>query len=388
MNSSITLYMAVLCALGMARAAVQAETHGSLQSVKADGTSAWSGTYPLIVTGVLLNNPEDMLAGDPNFLPWENGANAYRMGGEWQIVIQAVEAGDRGGTTCWMGQNYGNQPWLHNSDLSYSNQDWIGELNRLNYGADGHHFRAGDLVQITASRSLFYGGKRNINEAHDNAPEADFTVSLVTANYGLPVPEIISLEDVVRPDDANPATHEDVFDATRATGGEHYQGMRVRMNNLKLANDSSLANMLGANYYGPEGWNASVSWSARRVTVTDGLGRYFTLRMPRYSLGAAPTNAFDAIGIFSQESGSGSDGTFGYELFVQEIVQPPPALNIALNAVISWPANGTPYIVESAPDAVNGPWTVVTNAPAVINGQNVLLEVPNGQKFYRLRNAP
>lgn len=380
--------MATILVLAMAPQTTLAETHANLQSVKPDGTSAWQGTFPITVTGVILNNPEEMLTGDPNFLPWDNGANQYRMGGEWQIVIQAVDAGDRGGTTCWMGQNYGNQPWLHNSDLSYSNEDWISELNRLDYAPDGHHFRAGDLVQVTANRSLFYGGKRNINEAHDNAPEADFSLTLLAAHYGVPAPEVISLAAVMRPDDGNPATHEDVFDATRATGGEHYQGMRVRINGLTLASDASLTNALGSSYFGSEGWDSSASWSTRRVTVTDGMGRYFTLRMPRYSLGAAPTNAFDAIGIFSQESGSGSDGTFGYELFVQEIVQPPPVLNIALNAVISWPANGTQYIVESAPDAVNGPWTIVTNAPVVIKGQNVLLEVPNGQKFYRLRNAP
>jgi len=36
------------------------------------------------------------------FLPWDNGANAYDVGAEWQITVQATETGDRLGTTCWM----------------------------------------------------------------------------------------------------------------------------------------------------------------------------------------------------------------------------------------------------------------------------------------------
>jgi hypothetical protein len=47
-----------------------------------------------------------------------------------------------------------------------------------------------------------------------------------------------------------------------------------------------------------------------------------------------PTNRFDAIGVLNQESGSGSNGTFGYELFVQEIAPAGEAvLNIATKTV-------------------------------------------------------
>ena len=87
--------------------------------------------------------------------------------------------------------------------------------------------------------------------------------------------------------------------------------MRVRLNNLTLVTTN--------------GWNPTNTWGNRLCTVTDGAGRFFTLRHPRYSLGAAPTNQFDAIGIFTQESGSGSQGTNGYELFVQQVLpQDPP----------------------------------------------------------------
>ena len=141
---------------------------------------------------------------------------------------------------------------------------------------------------MTANGSLFFGGKRNINETHDNEPEYDFTISLVASNYGLPAPEVLSLASLMRTNDNNAATSEDIFDATRATGGEHWQGMRVRLNGLTLVTTN--------------GWNPTNLWGNRLCSVTDGENRFFTLRHPRYSLGDAPTNAFDAIGILTQES--------------------------------------------------------------------------------------
>jgi hypothetical protein len=56
----------------------------------------------------------------------------------------------------------------------------------------------------------------------------------VQSNYGLPEPEIISLNSVVKPDDGDPETKEDIFDATRQNGGEYYQGIRVRLTGIQL----------------------------------------------------------------------------------------------------------------------------------------------------------
>jgi len=249
-------------------------------------------------------------------------------------------------------------------------------VERVNHDpATGHSFRKGDLVMVTANRSLFYGGKRNINEAHDIDPAADFTISLVISNYGLPTPEVISLASVMQPDDSNAATHEDIFDVTRASGGEHWQGMRVRITGLTLVTSN--------------GWNATNLWSARKCTVTDGEGRYFTLRHPRYSLGDAPTNRFDAIGVFTQESGSGTDGTFGYELFVQEIAPADDAvLSIANQPVISWPGSLANFRLESTDSLTVTNWTAVTNSPVLVNGrQTVILEPNSAQKFFRLERA-
>jgi hypothetical protein len=240
--------------------------------------------------------------------------------------------------------------------------------------ATGHAFHRGDLVTIIANGSLFYGGMQNINEEHSIDPSYDFTISLVSSNYGLPVPEVISLSSVIRTNLS--ATGIDIFDPTRATGGEHWQGIRVRINGLTLVTTN--------------GWSTNSDWDSRYCTATDGEGRQFPLIHPLYDLGLAPTNRFDATGVFLQESGSGTDGTFGYELFMQEIAPSAGAI-LSLAAVpsgiqISWPGSLANYQLQSA-DSLTAPnWTSVTNTPALVNGQNaVILKSTAAQKFYRLQ---
>lgn len=365
-----------VAALLLAGAAVQAESHLNLQAVNADGTSAWTPAFPFTLRGVLLCNPDEMLDFTPNLLPWNDGANAYRLGAEWQITFQAVGEGDRGGTTCWMGQSYGNMPWLHDTSLSYPNEAWVAEVLRLSYDpATLHPFRAGDLIEVTARQSLFYGGKRNLNEGHDIDPAYNFDLKLITANYGLPAPEVITLADVMQPGGVaeDRATWQPIFDATRATGGEHWQGMRVRVNDLTLVSTN--------------GWNPASAWGARLSTATDGNNRFLSLRHPRYSLGAAPTAKFDAIGIFTQEGGN----TNGYELFVQQVLPqaPAPEVAIGLNVTISWPVSAQTYQLEWRAQADTGEWATVTNAPAVIDGAKTVILAPGAaQRFYRLRQAP
>lgn len=359
-------FVGLLLAAGIARA----ETHANLQAVSANGTNGWFGSHPFMITGVLLCNPDEMLDPTPNFLPYNDGENLGKLGGQWQIAFQAVEPGDRGGTFCYMAQNYGNLFMNRDTSKSYTNEAWTAEILRLNFDpATMHQFRAGDLIQVTARMSLFYGGKRNINEGHNNDPAYNFDISLVQSNYGLPEPEVITLADVKNADDTY------IFDQTRATGGEHYQGMRVRINNLTLLTTN--------------GWNPTNAWSGRLCTATDGTGRTFPLRHPRYSLGPPPAGVFDAIGIFNQESGSSNQGTNGYELFVQQVIpQDTPALAIAAKAAISWPVSGATFDLEYSTDLNSTNWTVLTNKPVVIDGRNTVLDdLTHPQRFYRLRKT-
>lgn len=351
-----------------------AESIQNLEAVDANGISTWNGSFPFTITGVILNDPNEMLDSTPNFIPWNSGAGTLQFGGQWQIFVQSVGPGDRGGVECWMGQNYGNLPWEpHDGSDSYLNPDWSAEVARLSHDpATGHAFRKGDLVTVTANASLFYGGMQNINEQHSTDPAYNFTISLLSSSYGLPTPEVISLSSVIGTN-LSASGHYDIFDPSRATGGEHWQGMRVRINGLTLVDTN--------------GWNTNSDWASRFCTATDGEGRQFPLVHPLYDLGPAPTNRFDATGVFLQESGSGTDGTYGYELFVQEIVPAEPAaLTIAMKPVITWPSSLSNYQLQSQDSLVSTNWTAVTNVPVLMNGQNtVILDGAGVQKFYRLQ---
>ncbi len=368
--------MAGFCGLLLAAAGSRAESFSNLEAVNTNGVSTWTGSLPVTLVGVLLTDPGEMLDSTPDFLPWNSGANAFNLGGQWQVFVQSLGGSDRGGVECWMAQNYGNLPWEpHDGSDSYDNSAWASEVNRVSHDpANGVAFHKGDLVMITANGSLFYGGMQNINEEHSTSTNYDFTISLVSTNFGLPAPEVISLSSVISTN-LSTSGHYDIFDPARTTGGEHYQGMRVRINGLTLATTS--------------GWNTNSNWSARFCTATDGEGRQLPLIHPLYDLGAAPTNQFDATGVFIQESGSGTDGTFGYELFVQEITPSSSAvLKLANQPVITWPAALANYQVQSSDSLTSPNWSPVTNMPALMNGQNTVVLTPTGaQKFFRLQRV-
>ena len=367
------------CGLLLAAGVSRAETVTNLEAVDANGVSTWNGSFPIVLTGVLLTDPSEMLDATPDYLPWDDGANIYNLGGQWQMFVQVVTNGDRGGVECWMAQDYGNLPWEpHDGSDSYTDDAWTAEVNRVSHDpATSHAFHKGDLVTITANGSLFYGGMQNINEEHSTDPAYDFTISLVATNFGLPAPEVISLSSVISTN-LSPTGHYDIFDPTRATGGEHWQGMRVRINGLTLVTTN--------------GWNTNSDWSLRYCTATDGQGRQFPLIHPLYDIGPVPTNQFNATGVFLQESGSGTDGTFGYELFVQEIAPSDAAiLNIAVqcgSVVVSWPGSLANYQLQSCDLLSNPNWAAMTNTPTVINGRNTIgLQPMAAQKFFRLHQA-
>ena len=196
-----------------------AETVTNLEAVDANGVSTWNGTFPVVLTGVVLNNPNEMLDSTPDFLPWNSGANAYNLGAQWQIFIQTISPGDRGGVELWIAQDYGNLPWEpHDGSDSYTDDQWTNQVFLVSHDpASGYAFQKGDLVTVTANGSLFYGGMQNINQEHSTDPTYDFTISLVASNFGLPAPQVISLPSVISTN-LSATGHYDIFDPTRADG--------------------------------------------------------------------------------------------------------------------------------------------------------------------------
>lgn len=376
------LYPAALAlAALLAAGSVRAETVTNLEAVDINGVSTWNGPFPIVLTGVILNGPCEMLDATPDYLPWDDGANSYNLGAQWQIFIQTVTPGDRGGVECWMAQDYGNLPWEpHDGSDSYTDAQWTNQVASVSLDpSSGYTFQKGDLVTVTANGSLFYGGMRNINQEHSTDPAYDFSISLVSSNYGVPPPRVISLSSVIGTN-LSPSGHYDIFDPTRRSGGEFYQGMRVRINGLTLVTT--------------DGWTTNSDWSSRYCTATDGEGRQFPLIHPLYDMGPAPANAFDATGVFLQESGSSTDGTFGYELFVQEVAPSNlPILGITRQngsaaVTISWPGSLSNYQLLCGTSLSQPNWTPVTNSPVVVGNQNtVTLPSAAPNQFYRLQRA-
>jgi len=357
--------------------AAMAETHSNLQAVDNQGGSAWTGTFPFTIRGVITTSLDEMLDDTPNFLPWDGGQNSGKMGAEWEIFIQSIDQNDRGGSLLWLGQNYGNQPWIHDETFSYTNEEWVEELTRVSTDpATGHIFQVGDYVEVIARQSLAYGGKRNINEGHSNDPSKDFDIHLIQANYGVSEPECISLGDLVEKNEEGQTEQIDIFDATRQSGGEYYQGIRVRIQGVQIATAN--------------GWDHTGTWSQRgENSITDGDGRFLKVRYPRNDLGNPPTGIFDAVGIINQESGSSTDGTRGYELFLQEIIltDSVPSLSISPDGYISWEDANEQWILETTSNIQND-WTTSTETVEHKDGLCIVkVSLNQGTSYFRLRKS-
>ena len=345
--------LAGMLALGAAAARAQTSvvSHWELQAVTSTGTSAWVETFPFTIQGVIVNDPEEMLPLDYN--PEATGTS---NGGQYQMFIQAAAAGDRGGTAIYMAQ------MSYIAGNNYDEAGWNSEMQRVLYDGNGRKFRKGDLVEVTARKSLFYNGKRNVNEAHRTLEANNFDVALVRPNTVLPQAEAITLADLKNADDSA------IFDATRTTGGEHYQGMRVRIDGIRLATTN--------------GWGQS-SWANRICTAADDTGRTLTLRMPLTDLGPAPEAStwFSATGIMNQEGGN----TNGYELFVQEI-GPELAVGKSVSgaAAVNFAADYEGYVLEYSDDGLNT-WTNLDATPVKV----IAIEDPTAptNRMYRLRKA-
>jgi len=235
----------ILASVGLAGAedwsSVPYIEHSTYQAVNPDGSSAYTGGFPIKLVGVVLNNTEDWLDPTPAYDP---GYHPFQLGAQAEFYVQAVNLDgtawdpfpddpfdDFGGTACWMGQNYGNLPWYQDPQFSYTDAEWTAELGRLNlYGGDNvtDPIRAGDLVEIRARAGLHYRGKMNVNEQHSKDPAKDFEIVRLQAEFGLPDPTRLTLGQIKNADDSF------IFDPTRRSGGERYQSSLVTIHHVRL----------------------------------------------------------------------------------------------------------------------------------------------------------
>jgi len=281
---SLVILMALFCltlnGLAQADATVAEVTHWDLQAVNSGGVGTYEASNKLAITGIVLNNPEEML----NHAPCTVG-----MGGQWQIYIQG-EGQDHAGTAVFMGQNYS----IAGGSGNYTDEEWLSELYRINYDPNTNYmFTAGDRIRVTGWYK-FYKGKLNINEKHQIEQMFDFDIELLKPAVGLPQPEIITLDMVKGEND------EYIFDETRLTGCEYYQARLVRVDNVNIID--------------PENWAPDGT-----VTIMDDTGRTFPVKLgvgDGFENYPCPTEQIDVIAIFDQEASGYSVCKDGYRLWV------------------------------------------------------------------------
>ncbi len=292
--------------------------------------NSYSTPIPFRMIGVVIANTEDWL--DPTEA--YNDTTPFNLGGQAEVFIQAVDldgtpydpytgpgqsgagdplAGDFGGTFLWMGQNYGNLPFVSDSQASYIDQGmagggefrpvWYDELDRLGVWRPGTALdeselvRAGDLIEVRAGiNGLEFRGKHNVNERHDLDPANDYEIVILEKGYGLPEAEELELSDLK---DANDV---DIYDPTRQTGGEQYQAARVELQGVVfdgLAPGDPLS-------------------SDTNLTVTDATGRTFPVYLglnSSFDSAVAPGGNLSITGVLDQLS-TGAARDDGYYLIV------------------------------------------------------------------------
>ena len=282
MKRSMVLGAALTLALAgvlQAEATVAEVTHSEFQSVDATGEHTYNASDKVVLEGIVLHNPADML--DPT--PDDTITETFILGGQWQIYFQG-EGDDHAGTAVWLGQLYNNLPWVL-PDGGYSNDEFITELNRLNAA----QFSPGDRIRVTGYY-LSYKGKLNINEQHNKNPDRDFTIEVVEQGVGLPRPEVVTLAELKDEND------DFIFDPSREKGGEYYQARLIKIEDVYFVDAS--------------GWGPDAE-----LVLTDG-AKTIALKLGRGNGIYAGSNnlaePFDVIGIMDQES---QDLRSGYRLY-------------------------------------------------------------------------
>jgi hypothetical protein len=192
-------------------------------------------------------------------------------------------------------------------------------VNRLNYPVDlgGHQvttpLQYGDVVLVQANApGLFYAGKLNVNEQHSTDPAKDFSITILQRGT-TPTAAQIALSDLKN------ASDDFLFDATRATGCERYQGGLVHLDGLTLVD--------------PADWGLGKTVTVRQGVLTFPMQLGLDPALALVDAAALNATPFSATAILDQEDGS-SPYTGGYSLWLTSasglMVVPEPGSLISL----------------------------------------------------------
>jgi hypothetical protein len=299
-----------------------------LEKINAIGDSTYQpSALQVYVAGVVINNPGDML--DSAYV--NSGPDVVNRG--WQVFIQALPAGtythgtttitapagDFGGTAVYMGLadwSAGTYP----PPALYAKDVWDAKVQAANYptGSNGNALKYGDVVLVQANApGMFYNGKYNINEQHSGDPTKTFAITILERGA----------TPAVTPIDLAAVKHSDgsfIFDATQATGAEHYQGSLVKLTGVTL--DGGVASLANDAMYTI---HQNVGGKDYTFDMLLGLDNDLT----KFSL-ADLKKGFDVTGILDQDDGD-KPYTGGYRLWVtnaSEIKPVPEPGTVALLA--------------------------------------------------------
>ncbi len=211
-------------------------TFSALEAINDDGSSAYGGSGSITAYGIVINNPEDMI----NYSNYRYRKNYFWDSTEWQVFVQALpgstydgrtlDSKDFGGAALYMRVD---NPFVSDDSDYYDQSEWTSEMNRVNCVNGSSKLKYGDVVKITANvPGLFYKGKYNINEDHQtNSSSYDFNIEIL--DNTTPVAETITLAKLK--DDDNRY----IFDDSRDTGCERFQGSLVHLEGLTLDSAAS-----------------------------------------------------------------------------------------------------------------------------------------------------
>ena len=267
-------------------------TISQLEENNTDGSSYWATLHPTIplyhvqFVGVVVNKPSDML----NYTYSSSNTSP-----QFQVFVQALSSGgtygdytvapgDFGGAAVYMRRLHP----MGDHTQDYTDSEWATEMTRI--GASTLNY--GDVVLVQAKApGMFFNGKFNINEQHKKSSDYDFSITVLGQTTPTAAPITLSaLKDT---------SNHFIFDSTRASGCEEYQGSLVHLDNLLLTD--------------PGDWGLGKTVTVSQGSLTFPMQVGLDSGLGSVNPDSLASHSFSATAIVDQEGG---DYQGGYSLWL------------------------------------------------------------------------